>query len=359
MARPRWTSKPPQGTQIDWSHPLAEGLVACYLLNEIAGAKCFDLVTPGQTIPFVGGAVRSSGRIQTLAQNAAVYGTANPLIKVNPPLSIVWQGIATAAQTNAVIFAVLYSNPDGTPFWCYGIGANATHSCINFSWNNAGSLLGLNDNGTDPVLSTSSTTQIAAVLRVEPASVLSPTNYQGRIFINGIPTRILSNVASFNTINYTATSTVGFGDITNFTASNIISDFGLIYNIGLSNGSLEWLAAEPYSLYEPPSLNPVTFLIPAAPPTDATATAAITESPDPQVAAATNAFGATISLAESLDVMVAAYPSAAYLQLIARHDSGVIAGDGGGYVFPATRHNGVCRWYPGLRPRIRQAKARI
>ena len=35
--------KPPLGARIDWSHPLARGLVGCYLLNENIGTKVNDL----------------------------------------------------------------------------------------------------------------------------------------------------------------------------------------------------------------------------------------------------------------------------------------------------------------------------
>ena len=35
--------KPPVGSQINWGHPLARGLVGCWLLNEGAGRKAYDL----------------------------------------------------------------------------------------------------------------------------------------------------------------------------------------------------------------------------------------------------------------------------------------------------------------------------
>ncbi len=35
--------KPPLGTGINWSHPLAKGLVGCWVFNEKAGGKVFDM----------------------------------------------------------------------------------------------------------------------------------------------------------------------------------------------------------------------------------------------------------------------------------------------------------------------------
>jgi hypothetical protein len=40
-----WTDKPPLGSQINWAHPLANGLVGCALLNEGGGDKVHNLVT--------------------------------------------------------------------------------------------------------------------------------------------------------------------------------------------------------------------------------------------------------------------------------------------------------------------------
>ena len=42
-AKTPWTSKPPIGSQIDWSHPLAKGLVGCWLMNEGGGNVVNDI----------------------------------------------------------------------------------------------------------------------------------------------------------------------------------------------------------------------------------------------------------------------------------------------------------------------------
>lgn len=36
-------NKPPVGSKIDWSNPMSNGLVGCFLLNEGAGTKCHNL----------------------------------------------------------------------------------------------------------------------------------------------------------------------------------------------------------------------------------------------------------------------------------------------------------------------------
>ncbi|HEY5868952.1 MAG TPA: LamG domain-containing protein, partial [Candidatus Tectomicrobia bacterium] len=42
-----WTTKPPVGAQIDWRHPLAQGLELCYLFNEGQGTILHDLTGRG------------------------------------------------------------------------------------------------------------------------------------------------------------------------------------------------------------------------------------------------------------------------------------------------------------------------
>lgn len=42
MATTPWTTKPPLGSTINWGHPLAKGLVGCWLMNEGSGRKVKD-----------------------------------------------------------------------------------------------------------------------------------------------------------------------------------------------------------------------------------------------------------------------------------------------------------------------------
>src|SRR3990172_6713988 len=44
IANTPWTSKPTLGSQINWGHPLAQGLVGCWLMNEGCGGKSYNLV---------------------------------------------------------------------------------------------------------------------------------------------------------------------------------------------------------------------------------------------------------------------------------------------------------------------------
>jgi len=50
IPRRPWTIKPPLGAQLDWSHPLTQGLEACYLFNEGQGTTLHDLTGRGHNV---------------------------------------------------------------------------------------------------------------------------------------------------------------------------------------------------------------------------------------------------------------------------------------------------------------------
>ena len=56
----RWTVKPPIGAQINWGHPLANGLLSCFLFNEGGGLTVGDLANAGRS-----GAINNSSASTT------------------------------------------------------------------------------------------------------------------------------------------------------------------------------------------------------------------------------------------------------------------------------------------------------
>jgi len=70
----RGQTKPLPGAQIDWGHPLAQGLVGCWLMNEGAGQGFADLV--GATLAS-GTGVRWAGNVATFVGTQQVITTSN------------------------------------------------------------------------------------------------------------------------------------------------------------------------------------------------------------------------------------------------------------------------------------------
>jgi len=54
--------KPCLGLQVNWAHPLSQGLVGCWLFNEGSGGQVFDLSGNGNTGTLIGTAHFGSGK---------------------------------------------------------------------------------------------------------------------------------------------------------------------------------------------------------------------------------------------------------------------------------------------------------
>lgn len=87
-----FTQKPPIGTGIDWSHPLSNGLVGCWLFNEGGGTTPIDLC--GQTV---------AGLQGTPSLNVSGYlGNASSAFKINRK-----SGYILTRSSPATIFAII------------------------------------------------------------------------------------------------------------------------------------------------------------------------------------------------------------------------------------------------------------
>lgn len=69
----RWTSKPPIGSTINWSHPLSKGLVGCWLMNEGVGNIVKDIARENNGILINTLWVSSQKYISTYYNNSSSY----------------------------------------------------------------------------------------------------------------------------------------------------------------------------------------------------------------------------------------------------------------------------------------------
>ena len=88
-----YTFKPSLGSSINWNHPLSEGLIACYLFNEISGLKCYDLGRYNATGTLTNGAVFSNlnyGFVFLDGVNDYISLPATPIINTGQVTLEVW-----------------------------------------------------------------------------------------------------------------------------------------------------------------------------------------------------------------------------------------------------------------------------
>ena len=234
----RRRTKPPLGSRIDWSHPLATGLVGCFLLNENGGTTVFDLAS-AQLLPVASGTSWSSGLLSDAAAHG-VYTTCPAVFKVGPPISLVWQGHSVGtADGFAYIFGINANNTGSSPFNAALISYNTNASQVTFFCTATGG-------GTNVEIDFGAMPSGTAQLAVTWGATSNNTNNPISCYKNGI----LGNqsVETGTPIAYSSTSQIGIGGYPTLN-SRLAHDFALIYNRALNPGDVQWLAEEPYALW--------------------------------------------------------------------------------------------------------------
>lgn len=129
----RWVQKPPVGTLIDRSHPLAQGLVAFWSLNEGTGAPTDAVAGLGTLLEggVAWGAGASGPGLQCTALGAGAYAILPPQLQLPYPLTIAcgFRYLGGSPTGNANIFA-LESATSGSPINNARVTWNAGGSAI-------------------------------------------------------------------------------------------------------------------------------------------------------------------------------------------------------------------------------------
>lgn len=121
-------------SRINWSHPLARGLVGAWLFNEFAGATAGNLVVPDDAFSLVGSGFWAfgNGGIQTGYDfgNSAYGLLSNPTAKLKPAneASIFWRGAIESNAfaipnlvNNPALIQMAYTNSNTSPFYALAI----------------------------------------------------------------------------------------------------------------------------------------------------------------------------------------------------------------------------------------------
>jgi hypothetical protein len=239
--------KPPLGSQIDWAHPLATGLVACFLLNENGGSRVFDLANR-VSLPVLSGTSWSSGFLSN-ANGTGVLTTCPSVLKVGVPFTFVWQGRKLGNPGNFAYLFGMNANTNGatSPFNAFLISYDSTGANVGAFFSGGATL---NVFLSVAPMATSGPSQFVFSVSSSFNSPITP-------YLNGV--RFSGSNLTGSTPQYSSTSQISFGGYSSLN-SNVAHDFGLIYNTNLLAGDAEWLAAEPYSYLIPPMSTRYVFL---------------------------------------------------------------------------------------------------
>lgn len=135
-----WKSKPPPGSQINYGHPLAQGLMGCFLLNEqgpILARNLYSNRTYGPNAAFTWESKIQVGYAQvTNAVTEGINDALESFLQFPQRVSILWRGSFNGTpDTNSSIAGALHNNTDSNPYLCYSIWCNSSNN-IAFGLNN-------------------------------------------------------------------------------------------------------------------------------------------------------------------------------------------------------------------------------
>lgn len=248
--RPKnWTLKPPIGSTINWGHPLAEGIKAVFLFNEI-GSPPRNLVT-NKVYSYMGSPTwETKYHGWTLVSDANLEGvrdTLEPSLKLTKKVSALWRGSFNGTPTaNAAIFGATYDNANGSPFLSYAMYSNAS-SLLTYGTNNGGF-----QNTAGPAISTYADNRVHNFLLAIQNDASGAAN-NSNLFVDNANLAI--NGSQAGDITYSSTAQLEWGEPFGTGISRTNTECSYIWNRKLTASESAWLWAEPYALIQPP--NPV------------------------------------------------------------------------------------------------------
>lgn len=230
--------KPPLGTQINSGHPLAKGLVGCWLMNEGGGNKIYDLSinnalgTLQNSPPWVAGTAFDNYEL-SFTSTSSQYVSINKLLQLADFTVSLW----LTATDFASSYVVLSYSANGQSF----IGTLTSNTVI--SYRNESTVL---RSFTVPALTAKKLYHL----------VLTRTGSTNRCYINTVEssTGVITDSGTFNldSIGYTFTPSLSWNGHVN----NV-----LIYNRGLSPSEIRQLYAQPFAFMRQPRI-----ILPDTPP---------------------------------------------------------------------------------------------
>ena len=251
----RWKSKPPPGSQINYGHPLGQGLMGCFLLNEqgpILARNLYSNKTYGPNTAFTWGSKIQSG--YTIINDAVKEGVNDSLesfLQFTERVTIMWRGsFSGTPNTNSSIAAALHNNTDSNPYLSYAIWCDGSNRIA----------LGLNNgsfqqNGGRAITTFTDGFVHNFVLSIN-TNATGAVNNQALYSDNAY---LECSGAVSGTITYNSDCRLIIGEASAASrTSNTNSECVYIWNKQLRPSDVSWLWYEPYCMIQPPK-SPVSY----------------------------------------------------------------------------------------------------
>jgi len=241
--------KPPVGTQIDWGHPLANGLIGCWLLNEGGGQTATDLVglSHGAFTNMSGsnwrGGLDGIGTYLS-ATNQYITCGANPILnQASSAITVITRVVIDVLKPNAGAESVIIGKDnESTRQLNFNLGYDPNDYIAFYVWWTGGGY-----------------TQGLSAYPIGSLSVGKLYQFAGRwqsgsgigVFINGLQSGTDSATKTGTIIQTTEPFCIGGrGATSTYPFRGYISQV-LYYNTCLTKDQIAWLYAEPYCFLQP------------------------------------------------------------------------------------------------------------
>ena len=233
--------KPPRGTKLNRTHPLARSLGACWLFNEGAGAEVPDLSGNGWAGTLQGApswiASRFGSALYYDGDNDRVE-TSSPVITSAPVSASFWFEADELPSVRAEDGTLLIQRTTGSPYQSFRTLINDADDKILFLIYNASGV---------QTVSISSDSAIETGAWYHVVFILDP-DYDAYMYVNGVQQTATGNSASL----YNANDALRLGSRTG-TADDFKGKIDLvtIFNRSLSASEVTLLYRDPFCLFEP------------------------------------------------------------------------------------------------------------
>lgn len=233
--------KPPRGTQLNRTNPLARSLGLCWLFNEGTGAKVHDLSGSDRTGTLQGAPSWDTGRFgSALYYDGAddCIQTGSPVITTAPVSVSLWFKLDELPSTRVEDGTLLIQRTIGSPYQSFRTLINDADDKI--------LLLIYNSSGVSTVsINSDSAIQIGKWYHVV---FILDSNYDACMYVNTVRQTGAGNSGSF----YNANDVLRLGSRTG-TADDFKGriDLVTIFNRSLSGSEVTLLYREPFCMFEP------------------------------------------------------------------------------------------------------------
>lgn len=285
LLRRAWGSvKPPPGSTINGGHDLAQGMVGCWLFNDLGAGLVPNLVMSPDRLTLSGNAAPTTDGLRSPATGSAsgaLLTTPSRLLQPAKNLTVLWRGLILGAATNVgnnpPLIAMAYDNAGGSPFISYGIHRTADTNSMFAAWNNGG------------FLSASYAAALASRLMTPVQFVLTINGDDAKVTLYD-GAKIAATSATASTISYSATAMLTVSrHVTDGTAMcNTVTHEAVVWNRALTAAEVALLAIEPYGFITPPGPKILYFSV-AGP--------VVTNAPAGVAAATASAYNASVTVA--------------------------------------------------------------